>query len=407
MTTPPFPTAEATTIVTPSAAAAVAAEMPTLQGYELFAELGRGGMGVVYKARQVALQRLVAVKMILAAQHAGADDLARFHTEAEAVAQLQHPNIVQIHEIGTQDGRPYFCLEFVEGGTLAQKIKADRPGPRAAAECVATLARAVHFAHQRHIVHRDLKPGNILLTPDGQPKITDFGLAKRLDAVGSQTQTGSVLGTPNYMAPEQASGHGKEIGPATDVYALGAILYEMLTGQPPFHAESAFDTILQVLEQQPPRPRHFNRSIDASLEAICLKCLEKSPRDRYPTAQALADDLGAYLRGEPVLADANTVVRVMHLLLRESRHTEVLSRWGKVWIWHAAITFLLFFTTNVLLWSGVEQGWPYALLWAVGFLGLGAVVWHFRFRNHLPLTPIEWQLGQAWGVWQIFRERLR
>ncbi len=382
---------------------APAAEAPPkvrVPGYEVLGELGRGGMGVVYQARQTALKRLVALKMILAGTHAGREELRRFLTEAEAVASLQHPNIVQIYEIGDCDGLPFFSLEYMEGGTLAGKLRAGPLSNREAAETVEALARAMHFAHRRGIVHRDLKPANVLLTTDGQPKVTDFGLAKHLDSSG-QTQTGAVMGTPSYMAPEQAAGRVKEIGPHTDVYALGAILYECLTGRPPFQADSAMETVMQVLEVEPDGPRQHNREVDASLEAICLKCLEKRPADRYASAQALADDLAAYLCGEPVLADGSASLRLLHMLLRESRHTEVMALWGRVWLWHAGEIFVLCLLTNILMWLGVESAWKYVLLWGAGVAALVVPVWHYRFRSGLPLTLVERQLGQVWGMFYV------
>jgi WD40 repeat protein len=269
--------------------------------YELLGEVGRGGMGVVYKARQISLNRVVALKMILAGSHAGPADLARFKAEAEAAARLLHPNVVQIYEVGEHDGLPFFSLEFVPGGSLDKK-RAGTPLPaRQAAALVRTLALAVHAAHERGIVHRDLKPANVLLADDGTPKITDFGLAKRLDEVG-QTASGAVVGTPPYMAPEQARGQSKEVGPAADVYALGAILYELLTGRPPFKAATAVETLLQVLGDEPASPRLLQPGVPADLETICLKCLAKQPAQRYGSASALADDLNRSLDGRPVQA---------------------------------------------------------------------------------------------------------
>jgi serine/threonine-protein kinase len=287
--------------------------------YEVLQVIGQGGMGVVYKALQPSLKRTVALKMLL---QPGDDELAlkRFHTEAEAVARLQHPNIIQIYEIGEHEGRPFLSLEYVEGGTLSQRLRRGLPMPREAAELAEQLARAVHFAHQRGIIHRDLKPSNILLSVRKEadavavtsgnwqlasiPKIGDFGLAKRTDseAFGAVTQTGDILGTPSYMAPEQASGHIHEIGPATDVYALGAILYEMLTGQPPFTAPSALAALQQVLHDDPVAPRTLQPWVPRDLETICLTCLSKEPRQRYASADALANDLRAFLAGEPVQA---------------------------------------------------------------------------------------------------------
>jgi predicted Ser/Thr protein kinase len=276
--------------------------MPCIPGYEVLAELGRGGMGVVYKARQVGLNRLVALKMIGAGGFAGRDAVERFHKEAEAIARLRHPNIVQVYGVGEQNGLPYFSLEFIEGGTLAQKM-AGKPLPAPhAAELVEVLARAVHAAHERGIVHRDLKPGNVLLAADGTPKVTDFGLAKYLDETGALTKSGDVLGTPSYMAPEQAEGRLGEIGPRTDVYALGAILYEALTGEPPFRGATPWDTVQQVRSHDPVRPSQLRRDIPRDLEAICLKCLRKRPADRYPSALVLAEDLERFRSGRPTLA---------------------------------------------------------------------------------------------------------
>jgi tRNA A-37 threonylcarbamoyl transferase component Bud32 len=276
--------------------------LPGLTGYELLGELGRGGMGVVYKARQKGLNRTVALKMVLGGTHAGQAQLARFRAEAEAVARLRHPNIVQIYDVGDADGSPFFSLEFVGGGSLSDRIEKKAFTPRDAAKLMEKVARAVHTAHQAGIVHRDLKPGNILLTTDGEPKIADFGLAKYLDGDRNQTATGTILGTPSYAAPEQAAGRHRAIGPATDVYAMGAILYEMLTGRPPFRAETPLATILQVMGPEPAPPIPSDRKVPRDLDTICMKCLEKSLSRRYPSALDLADELGRFLRGESIRA---------------------------------------------------------------------------------------------------------
>jgi eukaryotic-like serine/threonine-protein kinase len=275
-------------------------KIPEIPGYEILGELGRGGMGVVYKARQASLKRLVALKMILV----GAEDSVRirFRTEAEAVARLQHPNIVQIHEIGEHEGQPYLSLEFVDGGNL-QENHGHKPMPgQQAARLVETLARAMHHTHRRGILHRDLKPNNILLSADGTPKITDFGLAKLLDQGGGPTRSEALIGTPNYMPPEQAAGNLSKIGVPSDVYSLGAILYELLTGRAPFRGTTLYNTLEKVRTQQPVAPRRLRRPISRDLETICLKCLEKEPANRYATAEALADDLHRYLEGQTIRA---------------------------------------------------------------------------------------------------------
>jgi WD40 repeat protein len=274
----------------------------SVPGYEILGELGRGGMGVVYQARHVKLNRVVALKMILAGAHAAGEELARFRAEAEALARLRHPHIVQIYDVGENDGRPYFSLEFLEGGSLGRRLAGTPLPPREAAALAETLARAVEAAHRCGIVHRDLKPANVLLTADGTPKISDFGLAKRLDAGAGQTSSGAVLGTPSYMAPEQAAGQAHEVGPATDVYALGAVLYEMLTGRPPFRAATSFETVQQVLTEEPVAPHSLQRRLAIDLETICLKCLQKDPRRRYASAAELADDLRRFLNVEPIRA---------------------------------------------------------------------------------------------------------
>jgi len=301
---------------------------PEIPGYELLSTLGRGGMGVVYTARQLSLKRIVALKMIRAAQVDG-EERARFRTEAEAVARLQHPNIVHIFEVGESQGRPYFSLEYVDGGSLDRRIAGVPQPPHVAARLVECLARAVQYAHDNGLIHRDLKPSNVLLhasEPSSSPngvrtpglsdttealdlsssslKITDFGLAKRLtpgDSAEALTQSGAVLGTPSDMAPEQAAGK-KEVGPAADIYALGAILYELITGRPPFRGANSVETIVQVLQEEPVPPSRLQPKLPRDLETICMKCLEKESRKRYVSAAALADDLDRYQRGQPILA---------------------------------------------------------------------------------------------------------
>ncbi|HYT89642.1 MAG TPA: serine/threonine-protein kinase, partial [Gemmataceae bacterium] len=275
---------------------------PTVPGYEIVGELGRGGMGVVYKARHRQLNRLVALKMVLAGGYASQGERQRLRTEAEAIAHLQHAHIVQIYEVGECDGRPFLALEFCAGGSLDRKLAGVPLPPVEAAQLVQTLAQAVHAAHQHHVIHRDLKPANVLLTEDGTVKITDFGLAKRLDVEQALTQSGAIMGTPSYMAPEQAQGERGQVGPATDVYALGAILYEVLTGRPPFKAPSVVDTLAQVVQVEPVAPSRLQAKVPRDLETVCLKCLQKEPGRRYASAWDLAEDLRRFQAGEPILA---------------------------------------------------------------------------------------------------------
>jgi serine/threonine protein kinase len=262
-----------------------------LPGYEILAELGRGGMGVVFKARHVALDRTVALKMILAGDAATPDDLARFRREARAFARLDHEHIVRIHDYGEADGRPYFVMEFVAGGTLRQRLAGNPLDPDAATRLVGRLAQAAHHAHANGVVHRDLKPANVLMTPDGSPKVADFGLARYLDETSDLTRTGALLGSPAYMAPEQVEGRPGDIGPATDVWALGAILYECLTGRPPFPGSNVFAILDRIRTAAPDPPHHVNPAVPVRLSDICGRCLEKRPADRYPSAEALADEL--------------------------------------------------------------------------------------------------------------------
>jgi tRNA A-37 threonylcarbamoyl transferase component Bud32 len=270
--------------------------------YEILEEIARGGMGVVYKARQLSLNRVVALKMVLAGEWATPEARFRLRAEAEAAANLQHPNIVAIHEVGEHEGQQYFSMDFVDGTNLAEFVCGEPLSAEQAASYVKAIAEAIHFAHQRGILHRDLKPQNVLIDTDDRPRITDFGLAKRVENDSGLTRTGDVLGSPSYMSPEQASSRLEEVGPQSDVYSLGAILYELLTGRAPFRGATALETLCQVIEVPPVPPRKLNPGVPQDLETICLKCLEKSPANRFSSAQELADELGRFLLGERILS---------------------------------------------------------------------------------------------------------
>jgi eukaryotic-like serine/threonine-protein kinase len=340
--------------VAPGASSDVeAGEMPPLlsdvAGYKILKVLGLGGMGVVYKARQRGLKRIVALKMIRSPGHHGPAELARFRSEAMAVADLQHPNIVQIYEVGEDQGHPFFSLEYVSGGSLANVISGTPRPPREAALLLQLLANAMDYAHLRGIIHRDLKPANVLLTEAGEPKVSDFGLVKRLEDDAGQTQSGSILGTPSYMAPEQAEGKNKEIGPRSDLYALGGILYEMMTGRPPFRAASVLDTLQQVRTQEPIAPSQFQPKVPRDLETICLKCLQKDPAKRYATAAALGEDLRRFLAGESILA--RPVSRAESFWRWCRRNPRVASLSGSV-----AALFVVWAVTSTLLYRRALSG---------------------------------------------------
>jgi tRNA A-37 threonylcarbamoyl transferase component Bud32 len=310
-------------------------------GYEILGELGRGGMGVVYKARHTKLNRLVALKMILAGGHASAAELARFQTEAEAVARLRHANIVQVYEVGEHEGKPFFSLEFCGGGNLKEKLSGTPLPVGEAAALVETLARAMQAAHEQHVIHRDLKPANVLLAEDGTPKVTDFGLAKKLDEAG-QTHSGAILGTPSYMAPEQAGGQTSDVGPLADVYALGAILYECLTGRTPFQCVTIAETLEQVRSKEPVAPSHIRKDVPRDLETICLHCLRKEPERRYASAKLLAEDIQRFRAGRPIaIRPVGSAERLWRWCRRNPRWAAMI----------AAVTALLLGVTGVSLYA--------------------------------------------------------
>jgi hypothetical protein len=397
-TLPPAAAGEGVTAVSGARAQATAGPgegVPGVPGYEIEGELGRGGMGVVYKARQLGLNRPCALKMILAGGHAGADELARFRTEAEAIARLQHPHIVQVYEIGTQEGRPFFSLEYCAGGSLDRRLNGKPIDPREAAALVKALAEAMAAAHGANVIHRDLKPANVLLSCAvglGSPKVTDFGLAKKLDEAG-QTRTGAVMGTPSYMAPEQAAGR-KDVGPAADVYALGAILYECLVGRPPFVAATPLDTLLQVMEHTPTPPQVLNPAVPRDLQTVCLKCLEKEPNRRYAGAAELADELGRWLGGETIQASSHNLLGRVVAALERSQYDVQFAAWGSMLLGFAAVIGVGHLATTAVLLRNATQDavLPVALIHA-GMLGaVAALFWRSRPEGVLPRTTAERQL---------------
>jgi serine/threonine-protein kinase len=377
----------------------------TFGDYDLLEELGRGGMGVVYKAWQRSLRRTVALKMILRGDQATAVETARFLREAQAAAHLEHPHIVPVYDAGEYQGHAYFSMRLVEGETLASRLAHGPLRPREAARLLSTVARAVDFAHRRGILHRDLKPSNILLDTAGEARITDFGLAKRVAELEGRagasglTRSGAIVGTPAYMAPEQVSGSRGTLSPASDVYSLGVILYEMLTGRPPFQAPTPVDTLLLVLDQDPVRPGLLNPKVDPDLELICLKCIQKASELRYASAGDLADDLDAYLHNETLsvrrarLAD---VGRMFSRLLAKTHHAEVLENWGLLWMCHSAKILLQCVATTWMAWEGVANPLWYLLLWGGGLMAWGFVFWDLRKRAG-PVLFIERQVAHVWG----------
>jgi serine/threonine-protein kinase len=364
--------------------------------YELVDELGRGGMGVVYRASQLSLSREVAVKMILRGQFASRTDRERFETEAQAAARLDHPGIVPVYEVGEIDGRPYFSMKYVAGVTLAQRLAAGPLPSREAARILAAVARAIHFAHMRGVLHRDLKPSNILLDEQGQPHVTDFGLAKQITDAENVTKTGMMLGTPAYVAPEQAVGARNQVGPRSDVYSLGVILYHMLTGRPPFQAATPAEMLMLVLEQDPVPPRMLNPKADRDLEMICLRCLQKPIDLRYASAAALADDLEAYLNDESIAARSGRFGQILASWMRETHHAAVLENWGLLWMWHSLALLVACFATNILDLLGDNNRWHYFLLWTAGLGAWAAVFWALR-RRMGPVTFVERQIAHLWA----------
>ncbi len=374
--------------------------------YELLEEIGRGGMGVVYRARQISLGRIVAVKMILRADLASPTDLLRFRAEAEAAARLNHPHIVPVYEVGEQNGLPFFSMKLVEGTTLSRRLMDGPLTTKAAIEILIPVCNAIAEAHRQGVLHRDLKPSNVLIDKEGRAYVTDFGLAKRVQTADGEageslhaqslTESGAILGTPGYMAPEQAAGRRGELSVRTDVYSLGAILYAMLTSRAPFQAASPLDTVLMVLEQDPLPPRLLNQTADPDLEMISLKCLQKPADLRYASAADMEADLLAVQNHESPSVRSSQFTQILSRAFRETHHAGVLENWGLLWMWHALVLLGLSLLTNWFQLQGYTSRWPYMGLWCVGLGIWAAIFWNLRRRSG-PITFVERQIAHVWA----------
>jgi len=367
--------------------------------YMLEEEIGRGGMGVVYRARQISLGRQVALKMILKGDQASDSDRRRFQAEAESAARLNHPNIVAINEVGQLEGRWYIAMRLITGQTLSQRLQGRPMNPRDAARIMIDVAKAIDYAHEQGVLHRDLKPSNILIGKSGAPYVADFGLAKQEKDHPSLTESGDLLGTPAYMSPEQASGRG-QMGVPSEIYSLGAILYHMITGRPPFQASSPVDTVLMVIEQDAVAPRMLNNRVDRDMEVITMRCLQKPQDLRYKSAGELARDLESYLKNEPVSARQGHLGQVVAGWFRETHHAVVLENWGLLWIWHSFVLLLACVATTVLEWTIGDVAWPYVVLWTIGFGTWAIVFWYLR-RRMGPVTFVERQIAHVWAASMI------
>lgn len=365
--------------------------------YRLEELIGQGGMGVVYRAYQTSLKRTVAVKMIGGQRPEREENRKRFFAEAEANARLEHSGIVPVYEVQEWQGHPFFSMQYIQGQTLSQKLKSGPVTQRRAVEILICVCRAIGFAHQNGVLHRDIKPSNILLDEQDQVRIMDFGLAKFADSGDSLTRTGAVVGTPSYMSPEQASGHGNLVGPASDIYSLGAVLYHLLTGRPPFIAESPMQLAIQILEHEPPPPRLLEPTIDRDLEMIVQRTIQKPPDLRYESADDLADELERFLRNEPIRAQGGTLAQVAARWFRETHHAAVLENWGLLWMWHSAVLFIVCVATEALAWAGVTSRLTYSGLWVLGLGTWAAVFWALR-RRMGPVTFVERQIAHVWGA---------
>ena len=368
-----------------------------LGDYELLEEIGRGGMGVVYRAQQTSLNRVVAIKMIEENRPSSSENRQRFLAEAEASARLEHPGIVTVYEVNEFEGHPYFSMQLVNGKTLAERLQQGPLSQREAARIMAEVCRAIAFAHEHGVLHRDLKPSNILLDRLQRPLVSDFGLAKFTGSGDDLTRSGAVIGTPSYMSPEQASGRSSLVGPASDIYSLGSVLYHLLTGRPPFLAESPMELVLKILEDEPPPPRLLEPRIDRDLEMIVTRSIQKPPDLRYATATEMAEDLESFLRDEPVRARGGKLSQVAARWFRETHHAVVLENWGLLWMWHSLVLLIVCLATQEMQWSGVTNRLSYAAIWVIG-LGAWAIVFWVLRRRMGPVTFVERQIAHVWGA---------
>ncbi|MFT4541447.1 MAG: hypothetical protein ACI841_000285 [Planctomycetota bacterium] len=368
-----------------------------LQGtdhYELEEEIGRGGAGTVHRAHKVGSTEFVALKLLGEQHFASERGRERFDVEAVIASRLHHAGIVRVLDIGQRNGNSFYTMPLIEGGSLKERLEAGPIEPSETVQLLLELCDAVRYAHGEGIVHRDLKPANVLFDKAGHARITDFGLAKDVETDRNLTMTGEIVGTPNFMAPEQVSG-ASDIGPGADIYALGSILYCCLTGRPPFNAASIVETLQQVVSSTPVPPKLSNPSVPRALDSICMKCLEKDPHSRYSTASQLADDLEAYSQGLPVLAGESRRSALMHLLLQESRHPGEMERWSGIGMAHAGLALAVFTATGLLLTMGVASVWVIGALWVPGAVIAALIPWWIRPRKK-PLSLIERQLAQIW-----------
>lgn len=369
----------------------------TFGDFEILEEIARGGMGIVYKARQISLNRIVAIKMILSGNLADESDVRRFRIEAEATANLQHPNIIGIYDVGQQDGQPYFSMEYVRGESLAQLNRKGPLPPKQAARYVRQIAIAIDYAHRHGVTHRDIKPSNVLIDDKDQARVMDFGLAKRVESDQALTTSHQIVGTVPYMAPEQVVGSRDHVGPASDIYSIGALFYDLLTGRPPFRGTTVLDTLVQIREHDPKLPRQLNPHAPRELEMICLKCLEKRPEDRYKSALELADDLERFLNGDSIsISGPNLLDRLLRTLGR-GHHDVEFHAWAKMLFHFAWIVFAANLSIFLVGTLPISRPLPWmAALRVMEFSGMTLVLWLYRTDWYPPRGR---PARQLWALW--------